>query len=178
MITIYTDGASTQVNKQTYIADNEIPLFEAGWAMCIKTPKKTLVRYGYLPVPSSNNRGELIAVIEALEFIKGVKSDETFKVISDSQYVTKGINEYMRNWYKKDWDNVKNPDLWKHTWGLWEDVKHKTTVEWVRGHDGNEGNELADTYAVHGKKRYVPNKKENIMEVFLEGNRPYEQLPD
>lgn len=175
MIEIYTDGASTQVNKSTYIADGEIPLFEAGWALCVATGKGTIVRYGYLPVPSSNNRGELIAVIEALEFIASTSVNDTFKIYSDSQYVTKGINEYMANWNKRNWENVKNPDLWKHTYNLWQKVKSKTTVEWVRGHNGNQGNELADTYAVFGKQRkQVVNEKTTAY--FIEGNRPYESI--
>lgn len=172
-IEIYTDGASTQINKATYIAENEDPRFVAGWALCFQVSGKTFVRYGYLPPPSSNNRGELIGVIEAMKIAQSSKQD--FIIYSDSQYCTKGVLEYMENWNRKGWQGIKNPDLWKSLYPIWQEIKHRTKIQWVRGHNGNYGNEMADKYAVHGKLHEDLAKSDDKQAiVFLTGNRPYE----
>jgi ribonuclease HI len=74
-------------------------------------------------------------------------------LVTDSQYVMKGINEWMANWKKRGWktaakEPVKNADLWKE---LDEQVnRHKVTWKWVRGHIGHHGNERADQLANRG----------------------------
>ena len=99
---------------------------------------------------TTNNRMELTAAIEALSNL--TRSCELI-LYTDSQYVRKGITEWIDNWKKRGWKTaakkpVKNADLWKV---LDQEVaKHKVKWVWVKGHSGNEGNELADELANRG----------------------------
>ena len=99
---------------------------------------------------TTNNRMELTAVIEALGALKR-PCDVT--LTSDSTYVLKGIQEWMPNWKKRGWKTaskkpVKNIDLWKKLDVLI--VEHKIDWQWVKGHSGHPGNELADQLANQG----------------------------
>ena len=99
---------------------------------------------------TTNNRMELTAVIEALRALKR-PCDVT--LTSDSTYVLKGIQEWMPNWKKRGWKTaskkpVKNVDLWKKLDVLI--VEHKIDWQWVKGHSGHPGNELADQLANQG----------------------------
>lgn len=91
---------------------------------------------------TTNNRMELKAVIEALKMLKEPCEIELY---SDSNYVVKAINEWLQNWIKKDFKNVKNVDLWK------EFIKyakpHKIKAIWVKGHSGHKENEICDKIA-------------------------------
>jgi len=91
---------------------------------------------------TTNNRMELKGVIEGLRMLKE-PCDVT--VISDSSYVTKAINEWLKGWIAKDFKKVKNPDLWKE----YMEVSKPHTVKgvWVRGHDGHPENERCDQLA-------------------------------
>jgi ribonuclease HI len=93
-------------------------------------------------IHTTNNRMELLAVIEGL---KALKEPCEVKVVSDSSYVTKGINEWLKGWIKKDFKKVKNPDLWRE----YVDVssQHRVLGMWVRGHDGHVENERCDKLA-------------------------------
>jgi ribonuclease HI len=102
-------------------------------------------------------------------------SKQDFIIYSDSQYCTKGVLEYMDNWKRKGWSGIKNPDLWQSLYPMWQEIKHRTKLQWVRGHNGNVGNELADKYAVHGKLHEDKSTStDNLAVVFLTGNRTYE----
>jgi ribonuclease HI len=91
---------------------------------------------------TTNNRMELLAVIEGL---KALKEPCEVDVVSDSSYVVKGINEWLAGWIKKDFAKVKNPDLWKEYVKV--SASHKIHGIWVRGHDGHEENERCDILA-------------------------------
>lgn len=97
--------------------------------------------------PTTNNRMELMAVIEGLNALKK-PCDVT--IHTDSKYVMDGITKYMKNWIAKGWKtadrkDVKNQDLWQR---LNEALKpHKTTWIWVKGHDGHVENERVDELA-------------------------------
>ena len=91
---------------------------------------------------TTNNRMELLAVIEGLRALKEACDVE---VISDSSYVVKGINEWLVGWVKKDFKKVKNPDLWRDY--LEVASGHKIKGTWVRGHNGHEENERCDILA-------------------------------
>jgi ribonuclease HI len=93
-------------------------------------------------VHTTNNRMELLGVIEGL---KALKEPCVVDVVSDSSYVVKGINEWLSNWIKKDFKKVKNPDLWREY--IEVASKHKINAIWVRGHDGHEENERCDKLA-------------------------------
>ncbi len=91
---------------------------------------------------ATNNQMELLAVIKGLESLKEPCEVE---LVSDSSYVVKGINEWLKNWIRKDFKGVKNPKLWKR---YMEVAKpHKVKAVWVRGHNGHEENEECDKIA-------------------------------
>ena len=93
---------------------------------------------------------ELLAVIEAL---KSLKRPVKAHVYTDSQYVQKGISEWIHNWKRRGWktaakEPVKNADLWMSLDA--EAAKHQIDWRWVRGHDGHPENERADALARRG----------------------------
>ncbi len=96
---------------------------------------------------TTNNRMELTAAIEAL---KALKRDCEVTVTTDSQYVRKGVTEWIATWKRNGWKtsakkDVKNADLWK---ALDEEVqRHQVQWRWVRGHSGHVENEIADELA-------------------------------
>ena len=99
---------------------------------------------------TTNNRMELMAVIMALE---SLKRDCKVRVSSDSQYVLKGISEWMANWKKRGWKTaakkpVKNVDLWQRLDRAQQ--QHDIEWEWVKGHSGHPENEIADQLANQG----------------------------
>lgn len=99
---------------------------------------------------TTNNRMELMAVIQALE---SLNRDCKIKVTSDSQYVLKGISEWMVNWKKRGWKTaankpVKNVDLWQRLDKAQE--THNVEWVWVKGHNGHIENEIADELANQG----------------------------
>ena len=99
---------------------------------------------------TTNNRMELTAVIRALA---SLKRHCNVKVYTDSQYVQKGISEWLPQWKRRGWRTagrkpVKNEDLWRELDGLAQ--KHKVEWHWVRGHAGHVENERADALANRG----------------------------
>lgn len=99
---------------------------------------------------TTNNRMELLAVIRALE---SLNRRCAVKLHTDSQYVLKGISEWIINWKKRGWKTadkkpVKNEDLWRTLDGLV--AQHDIKWIWVKGHAGHEGNERADQLANKG----------------------------
>ena len=94
---------------------------------------------------TTNNRMELLAVIIALETLKFGGTDVT--IYSDSKYVVEAITKgWVFGWEKKGFAKKKNPDLWKRFLKIYP--KHKVEFVWVKGHAGNELNEVADRLAV------------------------------
>ncbi len=99
---------------------------------------------------TTNNRMELTAAIEAL---KALKQGCVVALTTDSQYVRKGITEWMGNWKKRGWKTaakkpVKNVDLWQQ---LDEQAgRHQVEWHWVKGHSGHRENEIADQLANRG----------------------------
>jgi len=94
---------------------------------------------------TTNNRMELLAVIIALETLKFDGTDVT--IYSDSKYVVDAITKgWVFGWEKKGFAKKKNPDLWKRFLKIYS--KHKVEFVWVKGHAGNELNEVVDRLAV------------------------------
>lgn len=96
---------------------------------------------------TTNNRMELIAVIRALEVLKRPCQ---VRLHTDSQYVQKGISEWIHSWKRRGWRTVdkkpvKNDDLWKRLDEL--AAQHEIDWIWVKGHAGHDGNERADALA-------------------------------
>lgn len=96
---------------------------------------------------TTNNRMELLAIIKALQ---SLTRSCTVVVTTDSQYVVKGMTEWIAGWQRKGWQNSKkepvvNRDLWEV---LLEAAKpHKISWKWVRGHAGHSENERCDELA-------------------------------
>jgi ribonuclease HI len=97
---------------------------------------------------TTNNRMELSAVIAALEALPGLAlSPEKITVITDSQYVQKGITQWIQSWKRNNWRTsdkkpVKNRDLWQRLDEL--STRFPLSWAWVKGHAGNELNERCD----------------------------------
>jgi len=93
---------------------------------------------------TTNNRMEMMAVIEGLA---ALKKPSTVDLYTDSQYVQKGVTEWMKGWKAKGWPSrIKNQDLWQRIDSAVS--MHDVTFHWVRGHDGHEENERVDKLAV------------------------------
>ncbi len=115
------------------------------WAYVIRAGASTAERSGFDP-QTTNNRMELTAVREALHELAAHGEWKTLavKVTTDSQYVQKGITEWIHAWERKSWKTsankpVKNKDLWS---ALWELARERPiTWAWVEGHAGDEMNE-------------------------------------
>lgn len=145
-ISVYTDGSKNNLRKTE----------GGGWAYVVAHPhlqeqlgRDCSVVYGHVPAPTTNNRMELKAVLEAVRKLR--TSTFLVTVYSDSEYVVKGLNHYIQNWICKNFVGVKNDDLWRELWRLLESKRHKFTFEWVRGHNGNTYNEIADAAANKGR---------------------------
>ncbi|KFN40974.1 RNaseH ribonuclease [Arenimonas oryziterrae DSM 21050 = YC6267] len=96
---------------------------------------------------TTNNRMELLAAIMALEALKNACEVTLY---TDSQYVQKGIGEWLPNWIRRGWktaggDPVKNQDLWLRLQAA--AAPHKVQWRWVKGHAGDPDNERVDTLA-------------------------------
>lgn len=117
-----------------------------GWGVLLRYKGSEKTLYGAEP-ETTNNRMELMAAIRALESLTRQCS---VKLTTDSQYVQKGITEWLPNWKRRGWKTaakkpVKNADLWKR---LDEAVAdHEVEWHWVKGHSGHPENELADALA-------------------------------
>jgi len=128
-VTIFSDGSSL---------GNPGP---GGYGVILRYGKREKELTGGEPM-TTNNRMELMAVIEGL---KALKEPCEVTIYSDSSYVVKAINEWLKDWVKRDFKKVKNPDLWKTY--LEVAKPHKVKAVWVRGHNGHPENERCDELA-------------------------------
>ena len=138
-VEIYTDGACK---------GNPGP---GGWGVLLKTADSQKELYGG-ELGTTNNRMEMMAVIEALSALKR-PCQVTLHV--DSQYVLKGMTEWLAGWKARGWKTaakqpVKNVDLWQQLDELVRTSGHTIDWRWVRGHNGDPGNEHADMLANRG----------------------------
>ena len=134
MIDIYTDGACR---------GNPGP---GGWAALLRTGEHEREISGAEPL-TTNNRMELTAVIRALE---ALKRPVEARVYTDSEYVRRGITEWLAAWKARGWRTaarkpVKNQDLWQRLDEL--SARHRIDWHWVPGHAGVPGNERVDRLA-------------------------------
>ncbi|WP_373187670.1 ribonuclease HI [Halopseudomonas sp.] len=147
-IEIFTDGACK---------GNPGP---GGWGVLLRLGEHEKSLHGG-ELMTTNNRMELMAAIMGLRALK-----KTAQVIltTDSEYVMKGICEWMPNWKKRGWKTaskqpVKNADLWQ----LLDELVNQHQVEWrwVRGHSGHRENEIADELANLGVQEALGNRSKN-----------------
>lgn len=141
-VRIYTDGS---------ILKN--PGGAGGWAIVIVHDDEVQeIASGGQP-QTTNNVMELRAVMEALELCNPPQRD-LVEIICDSQYVTKGLTEWMPKWKRQNWMRKAKGGAWepvKNQW-LWEKLDalynpEFVTITWIRGHDGDRFNEVADKLA-------------------------------
>jgi ribonuclease HI len=147
LVWLYTDGACS---------GNPGP---GGWAYILKHPATGQVRDGSgAEVHTTNNRMELASVIEGLA---GLKRRCQVQLVTDSQYVAKGISEWLPKWKAQGWRRkekgqfkpVMNADLWQRLDGLL--AEHTVRVTHVLGHRGHPENEACDRMAVVAYKALV-----------------------
>ena len=138
-VEIYTDGACK---------GNPGP---GGWGALLLSAGREKEIFGGESL-TTNNRMELMAVIEALRALK-----QPCEVVLhlDSEYVRKGITEWVAGWKARGWRTaskqpVKNVDLWQTLDDLVSQSGHRIDWRWVKGHSGNPGNERADALANRG----------------------------
>ena len=112
-----------------------------GWGAYIVTEQAEHKLYGG-EAQTTNNRMELTAAIEGILFCP---TDAKLVIWTDSNYVKQGITEWIHGWKKKNWKDVKNPDLWQKL----DAVCQGREIEWnwIKGHAGHAGNEMADQLA-------------------------------
>ncbi|CAM8657402.1 RnhA Ribonuclease HI [Comamonadaceae bacterium] len=139
-VVIYTDGACK---------GNPGP---GGWGVLLRSADGAEKELSGGELGTTNNRMEMMAVIEALTALKR-PCDVTLHI--DSQYVLKGITEWLQGWKAKGWKTaskqpVKNVDLWQRLDTLVSTAGHKIDWRWVKGHAGDPGNERADGLANRG----------------------------
>jgi len=137
IVLIYADGACK---------GNPGP---GGWGVLLRAGGRETEMFGGEAL-TTNNRMELTAVIEGL---LSLKKRAKARVYTDSQYVQKGISEWIHSWKRRGWltadrKPVKNVDLWKKL----DEVARQHNVEWhwVKGHAGHPENERADALANKG----------------------------
>lgn len=133
-VVMYTDGACR---------GNPGP---GGWGVVLRFQAADKTLQGYAP-ETTNNRMELTAVIKGLKALKRSCKVELF---TDSKYVIQGLTEWLVNWKRNGWKTaakkpVKNVDLWQQL--EQEAANHEIDWNWVKGHSGVEGNEMADQLA-------------------------------
>ena len=120
-----------------------------GWGAVLRYKGRDKELWGGEP-HTTNNRMELQAAISALE---ALTRPCRVAVTTDSEYVKKGITEWVHNWKKRGWKTadrkpVKNADLWQALDAA--AARHEVTWHWVRGHNGHAENEMADRLANRG----------------------------
>ena len=138
-VTIYTDGACK---------GNPGP---GGWGALLSAGATEKELFGG-ERETTNNRMELTAVIEGLA---ALKRPCVVHLYLDSEYVRKGITEWIHGWKAKGWKTaakqpVKNADLWQKLDALVHQGVHQIHWHWVKGHAGDPGNERADALANRG----------------------------
>lgn len=133
-VILYTDGACK---------GNPGP---GGWGVVLRYGEALKKMHGG-EAHTTNNRMELMAAIMGL---KALKRSCEVELYTDSQYVRKGIMEWLGGWKRNGWKTaakkpVKNEDLWRELDA--EVARHSVNWHWVRGHTGVPDNELADELA-------------------------------
>lgn len=139
-VILFTDGSCRKTKK-------------SGWAVVVVVNNNVIDRFSGAEHPSTNNRAELIAVIEAILYANG----RDCEIISDSKYVIDGIRGWMVDWARCGWKNfkgkeIKNRDLWEDAHALVTNYPGRIKFSWIKSHQGlatvdSAYNTLADKLA-------------------------------
>lgn len=146
-VLLFTDGACS---------GNPGP---GGWAYILRHPASGKeVEGSGGEAETTNNRMELIAVIEGL---RAVKRPSRIDIYSDSQYVLKGLRDWLDQWIARGWRTagkkpVKNQDLWEALDLLRSE--HELDFHWIKGHDEHPENERCDAMAVRERDRFAASR--------------------
>jgi ribonuclease HI len=143
VVEIYTDGACS---------GNPGP---GGWGAVLSYGDRSKELSGGSAAPTTNNRMELMAAIQALE---SLKRPSKVRLHTDSSYLRNGITGWLASWKRNGWKTasrqpVKNEDLWRRLDAA--AAKHDVQWLWVKGHAGDPGNERADALANRGMAEAV-----------------------
>lgn len=141
MYQLYTDGSSTG------------SVGDGGWGFVLVANNEIIYEGSGGAVQTTNNRMELLGVIEGLKYVASQYSTNiTIEVYSDSQYVIKGLNEWFPAWETKisRGKTIKNQDLWMDIKAL-VDLFSNIQLKWIRGHAGHLYNERCDVLAKEAK---------------------------
>jgi len=163
-IIVYTDGACKGNPGR------------GGWGAFIKGPSQRVAELWGGSLETTNNQMELTSVIEALEWLTPVNGTPV-EVWLDSQYVKDGITKWIVGWKQRGWKTatgsaVKNIDLWKRLDAATK--QHTITWHWVKGHNGDPGNERADALA---NKGVTSSSKHQLCDWGLQPSAPMPSLP-
>lgn len=139
-VEIYTDGSSLGNPGR------------GGWGVVITSGDKVIGELGGYEKDTTNNRMELMAVIETLKYIIKKYSNDKVIIHADSTYVLGGVTTWIHNWEKNGWRTankklVLNKDLWQELIAFVRDFKGELSWQKVKGHDGHIHNERADVIA-------------------------------
>lgn len=143
-VTLFTDGACS---------GNPGP---GGWGFIVRDATGEEHKASGADPKTTNNRMELLSVIRGLE---SLQHPSQVRLVTDSEYVAKGITEWMAGWKSRGWQRkdgrklvpVKNVELWQRLDELL--ATHRVTCQWVRGHAGHPENEECDRMAVAAYQR-------------------------
>lgn len=149
MLKVYTDGASRGNPGK------------GGWGVVGFLNHKVIFEIGGSSVLVTNNQMELLAMINGVSFVLKncnsvlANSIKDIELLTDSQYVVKGMNEWRSGWVKNNWKNsqkkeVLNRNLWERLISVHDELRSKNInviYKYVKGHAGDEGNERADKIA-------------------------------
>lgn len=133
----YTDGACAPTNPGP-----------AAWGAVLIAPDGQTVTscYGFI----GHGTNQIAEITAALEGLRRTPEGAQVELVSDSQYVLKGLTEWRKGWERKGWRNSKgevvaNLELWQRLFAMAD--ARKVTTRWVRGHNGDRYNEQADALA-------------------------------
>lgn len=161
MLRAYTDGSCL---------DNKNGLY-CGWAFALVRGDEVLHEGSGGHPQGSNNVGEMAAVVDALQYLIDnrtryfiLEAATQIEIVSDSQYVVKGMNEWIHKWKRNGWvshsgDAVKNESLWRKLDRLRNELESKgieVTFKHIRGHRGDVFNERVDHLAGEAARKYKP----------------------
>ena len=156
MITIYTDG-SCDISKRI-----------GGWAAILidSSGREKIVKGSY--ENSTSNRMELMAVLQSLFLLS---KPERIKIITDSKYVEESVNKgWLERWIRDDELERPHFELWRMLYNLLK--IHDITIEWVKGHSGNEYNERCDKLA-HEEMLLACEPKKNLFDIASSNNEDW-----
>lgn len=152
-VEIYTDGSCKVATRAK----------SGTCAIVVVDGQKVLYQQGYKYEDTTNNRMELMGCIQAMKWAQDNNTGRVY-IHMDSQYVQLGITEWIHNWKQKNWrtagkNDVANKDLWVELDVLKTKLPH-VQFQWVRGHNSNKFNEMADKLCEESYSQLTEQQKE------------------